>query len=333
MVKIAFFDIKSYDRDFFAKENEKHKFEFQFIENRLSKRSVKFIEDGTDIVCLFTNDIVDESMVDLLVEKGIKLIALRCAGYNNINLDALRGKISVVRVPEYSPYAVAEHAFALLLDLNRGISRAGRRTREFDFRLHGLLGFDLNGKTVGVVGVGKIGKVFIKIAKGFGMNVIAYDKIQNEDLERGLGFKYVDDIDDIFTKSDVISLHCPLLPSTRHIINEASINKMKNSAVIINTSRGALINTKDLLDALLSENIAAAALDVYEEEADYFFEDCSDSNFLKDPILAQLLGMHNVLVTSHQAFFTKEALHNIAETTLSNVSDFDKNKKLVNEVK
>jgi D-lactate dehydrogenase len=272
---------------------------------------------GYDAVCIFVNDIVDEKVVKILHEEcGVKVIVLRCAGYNNVNVDACSGKIPVFRVPAYSPYAVAEHAMALLLTINRRTHKAYARTRDFNFSLTNLCGFDLHGKTVGVVGAGKIGQVFADICKGFGMRVLAYDKFPNPNS----GLEYVD-LPTIFRESDIISLHCPLTDETYHMIDYGSIGMMRQGVTIINTSRGGLINTNALIDGLLARKVGAACLDVYEEEADVFFEDRS-GHIMDDEKLVRLIAMPNVLVTSHQAFLTEEALDNIAATTVDNLQKF-----------
>ncbi|MBR2999971.1 MAG: 2-hydroxyacid dehydrogenase, partial [Oscillospiraceae bacterium] len=271
---------------------------------------------GCDVVCVFVNDTVNEAVIDKLYEFGVKMVALRCAGYNNVDLQRAYGKVHVVHVPAYSPYAVAEHAAALLLTSIRRIHKAYNRTRESNFSLNGLTGFDLHGKTVGVIGTGKIGRIFIDICRGFGMSVIAYDKFPAKDS----GIEYVT-LDELFKRSDIISLHCPLTDETRHMIDQDAIFKMKEGVVIINTSRGALIDTEALLGGLLARMIGAACLDVYEEEADVFFEDRS-GHILNDDILARLISLPNVIVTSHQAFLTNEALNNIAETTVNNIRSY-----------
>ena len=265
---------------------------------------------------MFVNDTVNEAVIDKLYEFGVKMVALRCAGYNNVDLQRAYGKVHVVHVPAYSPYAVAEHAAALLLTSIRRIHKAYNRTRESNFSLNGLTGFDLHGKTVGVIGTGKIGRIFIDICRGFGMSVIAYDKFPAKDS----GIEYVT-LDELFKRSDIISLHCPLTDETRHMIDQDAIFKMKEGVVIINTSRGALIDTEALLGGLLARIIGAACLDVYEEEADVFFEDRS-GHILNDDILARLISLPNVIVTSHQAFLTNEALNNIAETTVNNIRSY-----------
>ena len=282
---------------------------------------------GCDAVCVFVNDTVNAAVIDRLYEYGVRLIALRSAGYNNVDLQAAFGKIHVVHVPAYSPYAVAEHAIALLLTSVRRIHKAYNRTREFNFSLNGLTGFDFHGKTVGVVGTGKIGRIFIDICRGFGMNVIAYDRFPAKDS----GITYVS-LEELLEQSDIISLHCPLTDETRHMINAEAIGKMKKGVVIVNTSRGALIDAEALLEGIKARKIGAACLDVYEEEADVFFEDRS-GHILNDDLLSRLISMPNVIVTSHQAFLTEEALNNIAETTVSNIlSCFEKDGMCDNEL-
>ena len=318
MIKVAFFDTKEYDRASFELCHVQNEMEFKFLETKLTEDTVDLAKD-CDVVCVFVNDTVNDKVIDKLYEYGVKMIALRCAGYNNVDLSRAYGKIHVVHVPAYSPYAVAEHAAALLLTSIRRIHKAYNRTRDFNFSLNGLTGFDLHGKTVGVVGTGKIGRIFINICQGFGMNVIAYDKFPAKDS----GLHYVS-LDELFEKSDIISLHCPLTEETTHLINHESIEKMKKGVVILNTSRGALINAEALLEGIKSRKVGAACLDVYEEEADIFFEDRS-GHILNDELLARLISMPNVIVTSHQAFLTKEALTNIAETTIKNIKSFFEN--------
>ena len=325
-IKVAFFDAKDYDIASFDEANKEGDFKIKYFETKLDGDTVKLAK-GYDVVCVFVNDTVDEKVINSLVKKGVKLIALRCAGFNNVDIKAANGKIGVVRVPAYSPYAVAEHAMSLLLTSIRRIHKAYIRTKDFNFSLNGLMGFDLHGKTVGVVGTGKIGRVFIDICKGFGMNVIAYDKFPAKDAD----FEYVD-IKEIWKKSDIISFHCPLTDETYHMVNEKSIRNMKKGVVLINTSRGALIDAEALLEGIRKRHIGGACLDVYEEEADVFFEDRS-GHILEDDTLARLISMPNVIVTSHQAFLTHEALTNIANTTLGNIDEFIKSGKSANEVK
>ena len=324
-IKIAFFDAKEYDIKAFEAANEKYNYEIKFFDTKLTVDTAKLAKK-CDAVCVFVNDMITQDIIDALVKRKVGLLALRCAGYNNVDLAYANGKITVVRVPAYSPYAVAEHAMALLLTSIRRIHKAYIRTRDFNFNLNGLTGFDLHGKTVGVIGTGKIGRIFIDICKGFGMNVLAYDKFPALDS----GLNYVS-LDEIWERADVISLHCPLTDETKHLINTPSIAKMKKGIVIVNTSRGALINSKALLEGLKSRKIGAACLDVYEEEGDVFYHDYS-GHIIDDDILARLISFPNVIVTSHQAFLTKEALNNIAETTLENVKTVLSGQKCDNEV-
>ena len=282
--------------------------------------------EGSDAVCVFVNDDVNAKVIDTLVDMNVKLIALRCAGYNNVDIEHAYKKIHIVRVPAYSPYAVAEHAMALLLTSIRRIHKAYIRTKDFNFSLSGLTGFDLHGKTVGIIGTGKIGRIFIDICRGFGMNVIAYDKFPAE----GSGINYVS-LDEIWEKSDIISFHCPLTDENRHMVNAESIARMKKGVVLINTSRGALIDTEALVEGIKQRQIGAACLDVYEEESNVFFHDYSN-HIVDDDTLARLISMPNVIVTSHQAFLTEEALSNIADTTLENVVEFFENDYSKNEV-
>lgn len=314
-MKIAFFDTKPHDITSFEKPLADAGIEVKFYETHLNADTVQLAQ-GFDSVCIFVNDVVNEYVVEKLYSYGIKIIVLRCAGFNNVDLRACKGKIQVFRVPAYSPYAVAEHAMALLLTINRRTHKAYARTRDFNFSLTNLCGFDLHGKTVGIIGTGKIGRVFADICKGFGMNILAYDKFPNPDS----GLNYVD-LETLCRQSDIISLHCPLTFETTHIISRGSIAVMKPGVVIINTSRGGLVDTEALIEGLRSKKIGAACLDVYEEEADVFFEDRS-GHILKDDTLVRLIAMPNVLVTSHQAFLTEEALDNIAATTVDNLVKF-----------
>ena len=323
-MKIAFFDTKKYDINSF-KGYASHNIEFKFYETRLNEDTVSLCR-GFDVVCVFVNDDVNKAVIDELCSYGVKLIALRCAGFNNIDIKHADGKIKVVRVPAYSPYAVAEHAMALLLTHVRSTHKAYIRTKGYNFSLNGLCGFDLHGKTVGVIGTGKIGRIFIDICRGFGMNVLAYDKFRKNDDDT----EYTT-LETLFKNSDIISLHCPLTEDTYHLINRNTMRIMKNGVVLINTSRGALIDTEDLIEGIKSKKIGGACLDVYEEEADVFYEDNS-SDIIDDDTLAILLSMPNVLVTSHQAFLTEEALSNIAETTINNIQEFFNTGKCENEV-
>lgn len=327
--KIIFYDTKPYDRMFFDKTNQSFGFTIKYVSDHLNKDTAYFSKDF-DTVCAFVNDTIDKQTINILKESGVNLIALRCAGYNNVDLTAAFESINVVRVPGYSPYAVAEHAAALMLSLNRKTHRSYYRTHDGNFSIDGLLGFDLHNKTAGVIGTGQIGKCFISIARGFGMNVLAYDKFPDNEYAKKTGIQYTS-LDDIYSKSDVISLHAPLTPETHHMINKDTISAMKQGVMLINSSRGGLINTKDLIDGLKTKHIGSAGLDVYEEESEYFFEDFS-SAIIDDDILARLLTFPNVLITAHQGFFTEEALTNIAQTTLDNISEFINGGYLKNEI-
>ncbi len=315
MINVAFYDTKPYDMPSFEHYGKLHDVQFRFLETKLNSDTVELAKD-CDAVCVFVNDSVGKAVIERLYELGVKLIALRSAGYNNVDVKSAFGKIHVVHVPAYSPYAVAEHAMALLLTSVRRIHKAYNRTREYNFSLNGLTGFDLHGKTAGVIGTGRIGRIFIDICKGFGMNVIAYDRFPAQDS----GIDYVS-LEELFERSDIISLHCPLTDETKHIIDAKAINRMKKGVIILNTSRGALIDAEALLDGIKNRKIGAACLDVYEEEADIFFEDRS-GHILNDELLSRLISMPNVIVTSHQAFLTEEALNNIAETTVNNILSF-----------
>lgn len=314
-MNFAFFDAKPYDIPSFEAYGKENNITFKFYETKLNEDTAE-LAHGYDGVCVFVNDTVNAKVIDILNDLGVKLIALRCAGYNNVDIKYACEKITVVRVPSYSPYAVAEHAMALLLASVRRTHKAYIRTKDFNFSLNGLTGFDLHGKIMGVIGTGKIGRVFINICKGFGMNIIAYDKFPAENAD----FNYVT-LDEVFEKSDIISFHCPLTKETRQIVNKKSIEKMKTGVILINTSRGALINADDLVDGIKARKIGAACLDVYEEESDFFFNDFSN-HIVDDDTLARLISMPNVIVTSHQAFLTEEALNNIAETTVMNITQF-----------
>lgn len=323
MRTIAFFDTKPYDQEFF--DTIKSDYEFRFFENKLNEDTAVMAK-GCDGVCVFVNDDVNAKVIDILYGMGIRIIAMRSAGYNNVDVKAAYRKIHIVRVPSYSPNAVAEHAMALLLSLNRKIHKAYNRTRDFNFSLSGLMGFDMAGKTIGVIGTGRIGQMMIDICRGFAMNVLAYDIFPSP----GEGIRYVS-FDELMHESDIITLHVPLTDETRHMINSEVIAKMKDGVYIINTSRGGLIESKALLSALKSGKVAGAGLDVYEEESDLFFEDLS-SRIIEDDVLSLLLSLPNVIITSHQGFFTKEALREIARTTIENLDSFFSGKPLVNEV-
>ena len=327
--KIAFFGAKPYDIASFDKVNEKYNYDIRYYKGHLNPNNVVLTQD-TDAVCIFVNDTADAAVIDAMVDNGVKLLALRCAGFNNVDLKAAKGKLPVVRVPAYSPYAVAEYSLALMLSLNRKIHRAYWRTRDGNFSLNGLMGFDMHGKTIGIIGTGKIAKILIRLLKGFGMRILAYDLYPDMKFAGEEGISYVS-LDELYRESDIISLHCPLTDQTKYMIDKDSIDKMKEGVMIINTGRGQLINTNDLIEGLKEKKIAAAGLDVYEEEGEYFYEDKSDK-IIDDDVLARLLSFNNVIVTSHQAFFTKVALHNIAETTLQNIEDFRCHRPLVNEV-
>lgn len=325
MKKIAFFDTKPYDKVCFDALKTAYNFSIKYFENKLNEDTVTLAK-GCDAVIAFVNDDISEKVIQQLEHLGISVLAMRCAGYNNIDFKAAYKKVHIVRVPAYSPYAIAEHAMALLLTLNRKTHKAYNRTRDFNFSLNGLTGFDLHGKTIGVVGTGKIGQVFIDICKGFGMKVIAHDPYPVAQAS----FDYVP-FDKLCQEADIISLHCPLTESTHHLLNKETFNQMKDGVIIINTSRGALIESESLLDALKSHKVGAAGLDVYEEESELFFEDFSNV-IIQDDVLARLVSLPNVVVTSHQAFLTQEALGQIAKTTLDNLKDYFENKPLKNEV-
>ena len=323
MKKVAFFDTKPYDRTWFDALGKNYA--ITYFEEKLHHHTAKFT-DGFDAVCAFVNDRVNALAIERLYNNGVQLSAMRCAGYSNVDVKAAFQKLHIVRVPAYSPHAVAEHTMGLLLTLNRRLHKAYNRTREFNFSIVGLTGTDLYGKTVGVIGTGKIGRTFIDICRGFGMRVLAYDKFPAKDS----GLDYVE-LDTLLRESDVISLHCPLTPDTRHILNRDAFSKMKKGVFILNTSRGALIDSEALLDALNSRTVGGAGLDVYEEEANLFYEDRSDT-IIHDDTLALLVSRPNVILTAHQAFLTEEALHNIAEETIKNLDAFFSGAPLENEI-
>jgi len=327
--KIAFFDAKSYDRKFFNSENVNFNFEIRYEESRLIPDTVSLAKE-VNVVCIFVNDTITGKMVKALKNSGVELIALRSAGYNNVDLKAVFKNIHTVRVPAYSPHAVAEYAVALALTLNRKIHRAYSRIKDSNFTITGLLGFDMFGKTAGIIGTGKIGKITASILKGFGMKILLYDVAPDEEYAKKEKMKYVS-LEELYGESDIISLHAPLSSETYHMINDASLLKMKTGVMIINTGRGALIDTQALISALKTQKVGYAGLDVYEEESQYFFEDFS-SSFVSDDILARLVTFPNVLITSHQGFFTSEALQNIAYTTLSNIKDYFDGEFLKNEI-
>ncbi len=328
-MKIAFFDAKSYDKPSFDKFGRDSGIKFKYFETKLNEDTAE-LAHGYDGVCVFVNDTVNSAVIDILHAQGIKYIALRCAGFNNVDLKSAEGKMRVVRVPAYSPYAVAEHTMAMLLTSVRRIHKAYIRTRDFNFSLSGMTGFDLHGKTVGVIGTGRIGRVFIDICRGFGMKVLAYDKFPAEGLDNGDTVRYAE-LNELFEKSDIISLHCPLTEETYHIIDEKSLGMCKKGVIILNTSRGALVDAEALLQGIKSRHVGAACLDVYEEESEFFFEDFS-GHILEDDTLARLISMPNVIVSSHQAFLTEEALSNIAETTVNNLILLNRGEKCENEL-
>lgn len=327
-MKIAVFSTKSYDQEYFEKYNTEY--DFSFFETSLDA-STASLAKGFQVVCVFVNDTVDKETIEILSENGVELIALRCAGYNNVNLEAAtQHNIKVVRVPAYSPEAVAEHAIALILTLNRKTHKAYNRVREGNFSLKNLIGFNIHGKKVGVIGTGQIGATFIQTIKGFGCDIIAFDIHENQELI-DLGVQYLP-LEDVFAQADILSLHCPLNQHTKHIINKEAISKMKKGVMIINTSRGALINTADVIDGLITEKVGYLGIDVYEQEENLFFEDLSES-IIQDEYILRLMSFPNVLITSHQAYFTKEAMREITLTTLENINAFQQHLELKNEVK
>lgn len=324
MKTVAFFDTKSYDKECFMRFADED-IKFRFFENRLNSDTVSMTA-CCDAVCAFVNDDINGDVIDKLEEYGVGVIAMRCAGYNNVDLKAASGRIKVLRVPAYSPHAIAEHTMGLILTLNRRLHRAYIRTRDHNFSLAGLIGFDLHGKTVGIIGTGKIGRCFADICKGFGMNILGFDPYESTEF---CG-KYVS-CEELLAQSDIISLHCPLTRENRHLINKETIARMKKGAYIINTSRGLLIDTVALIEGIKNGHIGAAGLDVYEEETDLFFEDLSEE-IIHDDVLSTLISLPNVLVTSHQAFLTREALDGIAATTMHNLKAYFAGEELVNEV-
>ncbi|QLE50103.1 2-hydroxyacid dehydrogenase [Nostoc sp. C057] len=329
-MKVAVFSTKVYDRQFLSTVNSPTQHELAFFEPRLN-RDTAILAAGFPAVCVFVHDQVDAPTLKLLASRGTKLVVLRCAGFNNVDLQAAADLgITVVRVPAYSPYGVAEHAVGLILSLNRKIHRAYNRVRESNFSLDGLLGFNLHKRTVGIVGTGKIGLILGQIMKGFGCNLLAYDVYRNPELE-ALGGKYVE-LPELFANSDIISLHCPLTPETHHLINAEAIEQIKPGVMLINTSRGALIDTQAVIEGLKSGKIGYLGVDVYEQESELFFEDLS-GEIIQDDIFQRLTMFPNVLITGHQAFFTAEALHNIAETTFANIADIENGRPCANEIR
>lgn len=330
-MKIAVFDTHRYDHDAFERANVRFGYELVFLEPRLTRQTAA-LGKGFDVVCSFVNDRVDREALDVLRDGGVHLLALRSAGFNHVDLAAAASlALPVVRVPEYSPHAVAEHAVALVLALNRKIHRAHGRVREGNFSLDGLVGFDMYGKTVGLCGTGRIGSVAARIFAGFGCRVIAHDVRPDATLVREVGVRYVT-LPELYRESDVLSLHTPLTPATHHQIDAAAFAQMKPGVVLVNTGRGAVIDSRALIDALKTGHLGGAALDVYEEEEGVFFRDLSD-RVLQDDVLARLLTFPNVLITAHQGFLTREALDHIATTTLENVQAFERGGALRNEVR
>ena len=320
-MKTALFSTKSYDRETFEKYAAHYRQTVTYFDNRLDPVSARLAQ-GFQAVCAFVNDDLNQATLEVLAQNGVKLIALRCAGFNNIDTKAAQALgLSVVRVPAYSPYAVAEHALALIMTLNRKTHKAYNRVRDGNFSLDRLEGFDLHAKTVGVIGTGKIGQVFSTIMKGLGCTVLAYDPYPNKDLERQ-GVKYLPQAE-VLKTADIISLHCPLTPENHHLINAQTIRQMKDGVMVINTSRGALIDTKAIIQALKKKKVGYLGIDVYEQEADFFFQDLSDE-IIKDDTLMRLMTFPNVLITAHQGFFSHEALAQIAQTTLASLAAFEK---------
>lgn len=328
-MKVSIFSTKSYDHHFFTLANERHHHELNFLESRLNHQ-IACLAKNTAAICIFVNDDVNKDTLETLAANGLRLIALRCAGYNNVDIQAAKKLgIKIVRVPAYSPYAVAEHTVALILALNRKLHRAYNRVREGNFSLEGLLGFDLHGKTIGIVGTGRIGQVVAQIMLGFGCQVLAYDLYPNPQCEL-LGVQYVN-LPQLFSQSDIITLHCPLTPETRHLVDGQLIGQMKPNTMLINTGRGALIDTTAIIAALKSGQIGALGLDVYEQESELFFEDHSDQ-IIQDDIFARLMTFPNVMITGHQAFFTEDAMQAIAEVTLSNITQAEQGQFCPNEI-
>lgn len=328
-MKVAVFSTKPYDQAFLTRANEEHGHELTFFEPRLTLETMP-LAVGYTAVCIFVNDQLTAQAIEVLAAGGTKLIALRCAGFNNVDLEAAeKHGLTVVRVPAYSPHAVAEHTVALLLTLNRKIHKAYSRVRDGNLALDGLLGFDVHGKTVGIIGTGRIGYEVAKLMRGFGCELLGYD-LYPSDACREVGVTYTD-LPELFGQSDIITLHCPLTPETYHLINEESISQMKHGVVLLNTSRGALIDTTAVIEGLKNGQIGHLGLDVYEEEADLFFEDLSNQ-VIQDDVFARLLTLPNVLVTGHQAFFTDTAMLNIASTTINNITSFAQGEPANNQI-
>ncbi len=327
--KILCVDAKPYEKGFLEQANRAYQFQIKFHPHRLNLETANLAE-GYEVICAFVNDDLSAPVIEKLHSNKVKLIAMRCTGYNNVDLNAAKGKIRVVNVPNYSPYAVAEHAVGLILSLSRKYPLASRRVTEHNFSLEGLVGFTINGKTVGVIGAGNIGRTTAQILRGFGANVLIYDTIIDEAFANRIGASYCP-LETLLKESDIISLHCPLTPQTSHMINRSTLSQMKNGAILINTSRGGLIQTQDLIEALKTHQVAYAGLDVYENEAPYFFEDWSHQP-LHDEQLGSLIQMPNVQITPHQGFLTKETLEQIARTTFENIAAFVGGKPLAHEL-
>ncbi len=327
MTKIAFFSTQAYDRYFFENSSDKHRFEF--FETRLKSNTVQ-LADGFDGVCVFVNDKVDADILKRLSEMDVGLVALRCAGFNNVDLKAAeKHNVRIMRVPAYSPEAVAEHAVALILTLARKTHKAYNRIRDGNFSLDRLTGFNVNGKTIGVIGTGKIGQAFIRIAQGFGTEIIAFDKYPSKALTQK-GVHYMA-LDDVLANSDILSLHCPLTPETSHLINQETLGKMKKGAMLINTSRGKLVDTSAVIESLKQNHLGSLGIDVYEQEEKLFFRDLSEV-IIRDDQIARLMLFPNVLITAHQGFFTKESLEEITRITLKNFDDYENKQETENEV-
>ncbi|TDQ18474.1 D-lactate dehydrogenase [Algoriphagus boseongensis] len=328
-MKVAFFSTKSYDRESFQNHLQDFGHQISFLDVQLDSRTVSLAE-GHEVICSFVNDHIQKGILDKMAKLGIKLIALRCAGYNQVDIKAAKELgIKVVRVPAYSPEAVAEHAFALILTLSRKTHKAYNRVRENNFSLEGLTGVNIHGKTVGVIGTGAIGRAFCRIAKGFGCKILAHDVVENEEMKR-IGVTYLP-LKEVFAQSQIISLHCPLTPETKHLINAETLSFMQKGVALINTSRGGLIDTKAVIKSLKTKKIGFLGIDVYEQEEHIFFQNLSEE-ILQDEQISRLMTFPNVLITGHQAFLTKEALEQIALTTLKNITDFEEGKPLINEV-
>lgn len=329
-MRIAFYDTHKYEKEIFETVNQKYKFDITYFDFKLNETTCASAK-GFDVLCIFVNDVVSEKVIRCLREYKVQMIALRCSGFNNVDIEAaFMDDITVVRVPSYSPHSIAEHTVGLILSLIRKLPQAYVRTRGANFSLEGLVGTELYGKTVGVIGTGSIGKITAEILKGFGCNIILYDIVRDQKWANKKGFEYCT-LPEVFQQSDIISLHCPLTDQTRHIINEGSVNLLKKNCILVNTSRGGLIDSKALINALKAKKIVGAALDVYEEESEIFFKDLS-YDILTDDMLARLLTFPNVIITSHQAFLTNEALKSIAETTLENIYRLDKEEVVDNVI-